>query len=93
MEPPAGAEGSDQSDRSLERNFVKEGGYRERLAAARIAERARTDPSSHPTPQGPHCPLCSKPMALRTARKGPRAGSQFWGCPAYPGCKGTRAVE
>jgi ssDNA-binding Zn-finger/Zn-ribbon topoisomerase 1 len=25
-------------------------------------------------------------MVLRTARKGPRSGSQFWGCSGYPGC-------
>lgn len=34
-----------------------------------------------------------KPMVLRTARKGARAGSQFWGCPAYPGCKGVREAD
>lgn len=38
----------------------------------------------------PQCPLCDQPMVLRTARKGARAGSDFWGCPAYPRCKGVR---
>lgn len=32
-------------------------------------------------------------MALRTARKGPRPGSQFWGCAKYPACKDTKAVQ
>ncbi|WP_418888718.1 hypothetical protein [Methanothrix soehngenii] len=32
-------------------------------------------------------------MALRTARKGPHAGEQFWGCTGYPECKGTRACK
>jgi ssDNA-binding Zn-finger/Zn-ribbon topoisomerase 1 len=32
-------------------------------------------------------------MALRTAHQGKRAGSQFWGCKAYPACKGTRPAE
>lgn len=36
------------------------------------------------------CPLCGKPMVLRTARRGSNAGNQFWGCSAYPDCKGTR---
>jgi restriction system protein len=39
------------------------------------------------------CPLCSKPMVKRLARRGPNAGGEFWGCTGYPGCKGTRNVE
>ncbi|MHB1461457.1 MAG: hypothetical protein ACYC1M_09275 [Armatimonadota bacterium] len=31
-----------------------------------------------------------KSMVLRTERSGPDAGSQFWGCTAYPSYKGTR---
>jgi ssDNA-binding Zn-finger/Zn-ribbon topoisomerase 1 len=31
-------------------------------------------------------------MILRTAKQGPRAGSQFWGCSGYPACKSTQAV-
>jgi ssDNA-binding Zn-finger/Zn-ribbon topoisomerase 1 len=37
--------------------------------------------------------VCGKLMALRTARQGKRAGSQFWGCTAYPACKGSRPLE
>ncbi|MGO8835995.1 MAG: restriction endonuclease [Limisphaerales bacterium] len=37
----------------------------------------------------PDCPECGKPMVLRTARRGVNAGNQFWGCSAYPACKGT----
>jgi restriction system protein len=32
------------------------------------------------------CPKCESEMVLRTARKGPNAGGQFWGCQAYPQC-------
>jgi restriction system protein len=32
-------------------------------------------------------------MVLRTAKQGPNAGSQFWGCSGYPRCRGTRKVE
>ena len=28
-------------------------------------------------------------MVERTARRGSNAGNQFWGCSAYPACKGT----
>ena len=38
------------------------------------------------------CPVCGSAMVKRTASKGANAGSQFWGCPKYPGCRGTRAV-
>ncbi|HOX06735.1 MAG TPA: four helix bundle suffix domain-containing protein [Planctomycetota bacterium] len=89
---------------SLEGAFVEGGGYSEQLAAARLARRrsgpSPTDPSdrSDPTdrsdakPKAPACPLCGQPMILRTARKGPRAGSQFWGCSGYPQCKVTLRV-
>ena len=29
-------------------------------------------------------------MVVRTARSGPSAGAQFWGCTRYPECRGTR---
>jgi len=38
----------------------------------------------------PQCPLCRRPMKLRTAKRGENVGSQFWGCTAYPKCRGTR---
>ena len=41
----------------------------------------------------PACPECGKPMVTRTARRGTNAGNQFWGCPAYPNCKGTREAS
>jgi len=82
----------DRQIAALERDFIHEGGYSERLAAARLTERARqrgTDPGE----SAPACPSCDKRMELRTARKGPRAGSRFWGCAGYPDCKGTRPFE
>ena len=55
-------------------------------------------PSSTGNPDGaqnqmnaPACPLCGKPMVQRTARRGSNTGNQFWGCPNYPVCKGTRS--
>jgi four helix bundle suffix protein len=83
----------------LERQFIQEGGYTERLAAARIEERRRQRQTgqAEPTDRGensaPICPICSGPMALRTARKGRNAGLQFWGCRGYPKCNGIRQVK
>jgi restriction system protein len=93
----------DQQIAGLERAFVKDGGYTERLAAARVAERQRqkkdqSDPSdqtdrSDLVAPAPTCLACGKPMVVRTARKGERAGSQFWDCSGYPECKATRPFE
>ena len=83
----------DRQIAALEKRFVEEGGYSERLAAARIAARSRkkNDPTdrSDPTDQVPACPLCASPTVLRTAKSGKNAGRQFWGCSAYPDCKGV----
>ena len=86
----------DQQIAGLERQFVEGGGYTEQLAAARIEERrrrqgTRSDPSDR-AKTAPTCAVCGKSMVLRTARKGGRAGSQFWGCSGYPECKGTREL-
>lgn len=40
----------------------------------------------------PACPSCGSPMMRRTARRGPNAGSAFWGCSTYPVCRCTRPV-
>jgi restriction system protein len=79
------------------------GGYTERPPAPRPAEQPRHDQSdpSDPTDRSdqtnrtaaaPVCPACGTAMMLRTARKGPRAGSQFWGCTGFPECRKTVAV-
>ncbi|WP_319549516.1 restriction endonuclease [Desulfogranum marinum] len=41
----------------------------------------------------PVCPKCGSPMVLRTAKKGSRAGQQFWGCFTFPTCRSTRPVS
>ncbi len=67
------------------KKFVEEGGFREKLTEARVAERARQD-------DAPACPQCGKPMHKRKARTGSKAGQEFWGCTGYPDCKGVREV-
>lgn len=46
--------------------------------------RARKDPTAERK-----CPRCGKQMVLRTSRRGPKAGTHFWGCSGYPACKAT----
>lgn len=41
-------------------------------------------------PENLICPECSGPMISRLNKKN---NSRFWGCAAYPKCKGTRDVE
>jgi restriction system protein len=65
------------------RDFVEQGGFTERLYAARV--KARTEGA----PDAPVCPLCGKEMRQRTAGKGSRAGQLFWGCSGYPDCRGV----
>ncbi len=38
------------------------------------------------------CPKCGAPMMRRTAAKGAKAGSEFWGCSNYPACRQTMRV-
>ncbi len=91
----------DQQISALERALIEDGGYSEQLATARLAERERrkragrerTDPTNpSDLPQPPLCPQCGAAMALRTAKTGKNAGSQFWGCTAYADCMGTAPV-
>jgi restriction system protein len=39
-----------------------------------------------------HCPICHSQMIKRKAGGGSQAGEEFWGCPNYPDCRGTRPV-
>lgn len=64
---------------SQEAAFLKGGGVRERMSSARLASR------DSPVP---NCPECEKPMRRRTSKKG-----DFWGCAAYPDCRGIRDSE
>jgi len=39
---------------------------------------------------GEGCPTCGLPMRVRTARRGASSGEKFYGCSAFPRCRGTR---
>ena len=57
-------------------------------AAQEIADEA-TDSDAQTTEPIPSCPKCGRPMVRRTARRGANEGSEFWGCPEFPRCRGT----
>lgn len=44
-------------------------------------------------PTGSRCPICDSKTTMRTAQRGPNAGSKFHVCNNYPDCKGKLAVE
>lgn len=60
-------------------------------AAARPAAQPPAQSRAEPV-LSPACPLCSKPMARRIAKRGANAGTEFWGCTGYPACRGTRTI-
>jgi restriction system protein len=80
----------DKQIAALEKAFIVDGGYSEQLATARLVERQKPkkDPAD-PADHIPQCPQCGKPTVLRTAKSGKNSGQQFWGCSAYPRCKGV----
>ena len=39
------------------------------------------------------CPRCGRTLVLRTAKRGPRGGKQFWGCEGFPDCRMVQNVE
>jgi restriction system protein len=96
------------AERFAERNKITlvDGVALERMIAdvrqSRIARSAAADGAPRPAKQmapsqagwdPPLCPVCGSPMVLRTTRKGPHAGSTFWGCPHFPRCRGTRRAQ
>ena len=63
----------------LEKDFVAQGGIKEKMYQARVEARSE--------PDAPTCPQCEKPMRRRNSARG-----DFWGCSGYPDCKGTRSI-
>lgn len=94
------------TEREQARTDLKYLGLPEPKVAARAAPKptARSRPSTPPrypsTPSnrsttpatGTSCPTCGGRMVKRLARRGNNAGRYFWGCAAYPRCKGTRSI-
>ena len=68
----------------LEADFLSDGGFTEKLHAARTKARDAGSPA---------CPTCGQPMRERSAKSGPKAGRAFWGCSGYPDCRGIREMS
>ena len=64
------------------KKFEETGGFSERLMTKRIASR-----EAQKNGEAPECPQCGKAMHRRRSAKG-----EFWGCPTFPDCKGTRPM-
>jgi restriction system protein len=59
-----------------------------------VADAGAPDRRQTPTPETvPTCPQCGESMVKRTARRGARAGQQFWGCSRFPRCRGTIGID
>lgn len=66
-------------------DFIKEGGFSERMTAARVEEKRNQRRAVDD--DAPPCPICGGIMRLRHGKTG-----DFWGCTNYPACKGTRSI-
>ncbi len=69
----------------LGEEFRQEGGFSERMTAARVE--AKREARQAVDEDAPKCPQCGALMRLRHSARG-----DFWGCTAYPTCRGTRQV-
>ncbi|MBJ6724016.1 four helix bundle suffix domain-containing protein [Geomesophilobacter sediminis] len=83
----------DRQVAALERQFIEEGGSSERLHVARLQERERQRQRNQTDRTDRLCPACGRPMILRTARQGPYAGGQFWGCSGFPDCRAIQPAS
>jgi restriction system protein len=64
------------------RAFAQTGGFSERLMATRLEAR-----DQQKDVDAPACPRCGKAMRRRKSARG-----DFWGCSAFPDCKGTAEI-
>lgn len=65
---------------------------RSNASQPQASNRAPTPPNRKAASSIPDCPDCGRTMVRKIARRGRNAGGQFWGCPSFPRCKGTRPV-
>jgi DNA topoisomerase IA/ssDNA-binding Zn-finger/Zn-ribbon topoisomerase 1 len=71
------------------RSSAKPGGYDARRSASEAVSQSGSIRSSHARrDDAPKCVACGATMQKRRGKHG-----EFWGCPRYPACKITRAVE
>ncbi|MCB2181317.1 MAG: restriction endonuclease [Desulfobulbaceae bacterium] len=58
------------------------------IRSAQQIDTAQVSPQKDPI-----CPKCGSGMIKRIAKKGTRAGEQFWGCSRFPACRSTRSIK
>ncbi|WP_435607360.1 restriction endonuclease [Pseudomonas knackmussii] len=67
------------------------------IANRTVSEQSQPEQSAQPaSPQvksAPLCPVCNSVMQVKTAKRGAYVGNEFWGCPKFPGCRGTRNIS
>ena len=66
--------------------FVK---ITESIASAKERSSLQNDPGK----MDYACPVCGANMLLKTVENNPHSVTQFWGCSAYPSCKGALRKE
>lgn len=64
-----------------------------RTAAEQSKPEHSAQPESSQKKSAPLCPVCNSVMQVRTAKRGAYVGSEFWGCPKFPACRGMRKVS
>lgn len=62
------------------------------VSQAEPAPPAPVDEVSAAGSGAPACPKCASPMARRQVKSGANAGREFWGCNAFPKCRGIVPV-
>ncbi|HEC27156.1 MAG TPA: restriction endonuclease [Gammaproteobacteria bacterium] len=55
-----------------------------------VRRQKNVDTQDERSAEAVYCPRCNNPMVMRVAKKGSNMGQKFWGCSAFPRCKGTR---
>lgn len=64
-----------------------------RIGTTRSSDRRRHLQKLKENQVDPKCPRCGRAMVVRTAKGGPNAGGQFWGCSGYPQCRVTKSIR
>lgn len=67
---------------------------RPEMASPRAIPASVQTPGQTPTASAePACPRCGGLMVKRIAKQGANAGGAFWGCMAFPKCRGIKTIE
>jgi restriction system protein len=63
------------------------------VSAGRVPASVQTSAQTATPAAEPTCPRCGGRMLKRIAKQGPNAGGAFWGCTAFPKCRGIKTIE